>query len=342
MAYDNTKYAYAIGRIRVLETRLLSQAGIDRMLGAKDAKEAFKILHDLDYASHSTDIDDVKDFEQVLNIGLREVKELLDGMAPYPEVMAVLWLRYDIHNIKTLLRAKYQELSEEAIESNVIPLGSISHNLIQKYIFEGEYKDKIPQELQDIIDQATALCEEHDDMKLTDNFLDHQYFAHVQKIIKRSKNSFLKTFLALHIDAWNIHTALRIKHLELEAPEDIFQLEGSIPKTVFEQYLAQDDAKQADSFLLENISSTPYYEAVRKGLEHLSDEYSFSQLEIELENMLIKHMQEAKRITFGPEPLIAYFWAKKNNAHIIRSILIGKLNGIETPQIKQSLYNLYI
>ena len=45
---------------------------------------------------------------------------------------------------------------------------------------------------------------------------------------------------------------------------------------------------------------------------------------------------------YGPEPLIAYFLAKKNNALIVRMILVNKLNKIEPEEIKDRLRDLYV
>ncbi|GAG29441.1 unnamed protein product, partial [marine sediment metagenome] len=44
----------------------------------------------------------------------------------------------------------------------------------------------------------------------------------------------------------------------------------------------------------------------------------------------------------GPEALIAYFLAKKNNALIIRMILINKLNAVDPEEIRIRLRKLYV
>ena len=49
IAKEKTDYAYAVGRIRVLETRLLSRGMVERMLEATDVDELFRILSDTAY-----------------------------------------------------------------------------------------------------------------------------------------------------------------------------------------------------------------------------------------------------------------------------------------------------
>ncbi len=41
----NTQYAYGVGRIRVIEKRLIDKAKFDRMIEAKTTKEALKMLN---------------------------------------------------------------------------------------------------------------------------------------------------------------------------------------------------------------------------------------------------------------------------------------------------------
>ena len=71
MSYNKHSYAYAVARIRVLETHLLTKTELERMLGAADATEAYKVLNDLDYANHIGDIEHIENFQEVIEAGLR-------------------------------------------------------------------------------------------------------------------------------------------------------------------------------------------------------------------------------------------------------------------------------
>jgi V/A-type H+-transporting ATPase subunit C len=92
----------------------------------------------------------------------------------------------------------------------------------------------------------------------------------------------------------------------------------------------------------EIMAATKYNEIVQNGYKHYEKEENFMVLEKEIENYLIDSIKGAKLIAFGPEPLVAYFLAKKNNALIIRMIMINKLNNIEPEEIKNRLRKLYI
>ena len=62
-AKQNTKYAYAVGRIRALETRLLDGMAIGRLLEADDAQEVLKALSEGEYEGSLSNISGAADFE---------------------------------------------------------------------------------------------------------------------------------------------------------------------------------------------------------------------------------------------------------------------------------------
>ncbi len=54
------------------------------------------------------------------------------------------------------------------------------------------------------------------------------------------------------------------------------------------------------------------------------------------------HAKEAKRVNFGPEPIIAYIIAKETEIKIIRIIMVGKINKVATEVIRERLRELYV
>jgi len=340
MPYNNLNYAHAIGRIRVLETKLLQSTDVERMLGARNAEDAYKVLNDLDYANHIGDIDNIESFQKVLNSGLHEVKELLTKIAPYNEVLDLLWFQYDFHNIRTLIRAKVHPVDESELESNyLVNIGSYSHNLLQKFIFEGAYASKIDDELKSIINAGLKLYTETDDSYQLDLFLDQSYFKKILKMSKLVKNDFVETYLRMSIDIVNIKMLLRLINWDNSSLNynDIFLLGGFIPK----DKLVALKNKSLDE-VVEILKFSGYHDLLKKGVSAFKKENSFLLLEKLLDNKIMYHMKKAKKIAFGPEPLFAYFWAKMNNAQLIRTIMIGKMNDVDEIVIRDRLRELYV
>jgi len=51
-------------------------------------------------------------------------------------------------------------------------------------------------------------------------------------------------------------------------------------------------------------------------------------------------MDEANKISFGPEPVFAFFWRFENQLNIIRAILVGKLNSLPAEEISKHVLSL--
>ena len=51
-------------------------------------------------------------------------------------------------------------------------------------------------------------------------------------------------------------------------------------------------------------------------------------------------MKESQRISFGPEPVFAFFYQFENHLQILRTVFIGKLNKLEVNEIASSIPSL--
>ena len=79
---DSMQFAQVIPRLRVLETRLLDKAKIDRMIDGDSANEALKVLQESEYANVMTGVKRAEDYEIVLSKELKRVYELMNDISP--------------------------------------------------------------------------------------------------------------------------------------------------------------------------------------------------------------------------------------------------------------------
>ena len=98
-------YLYAAGVIRHLENKLLNPTDIKRMMDAPDLASAFKVFHDTDYFDNVLDVKPVE-FIKALDADLVQAKRKIQEMAPSEELVEFLFMRYDFHNLKLLLKEK--------------------------------------------------------------------------------------------------------------------------------------------------------------------------------------------------------------------------------------------
>ena len=64
------EFLFLCGRIRALESKLLTHAQIDRMIGANSPEDAFRVLTELQYAEEFVEATRPQDYFQIIKKGL--------------------------------------------------------------------------------------------------------------------------------------------------------------------------------------------------------------------------------------------------------------------------------
>ena len=70
---DIMQFTQVIPRLRVLETRLLDKAKLDRMIDSKSADEALRVLGETEYSNVMSGAKRAEDYEGVLSDELKRV-----------------------------------------------------------------------------------------------------------------------------------------------------------------------------------------------------------------------------------------------------------------------------
>jgi V/A-type H+-transporting ATPase subunit C len=340
---DNTSFAQSVAWIRVLETKLLNENELERMVLAKDAKDAYKILNETDYSSHIGDIEKVENFQEVINAGLNDAKDLITKIVPYKWVFNILWLRYDFHNMKVLLKAKNSDQKFEDVKDYCFTFGAIPLEALKKYIMDGEEPSfGLDEDLEKYIKESTKLAQadynKFDDPQMIDIVLDKRFCKAIDEIALKTGNDFLITLTKKYIDLKNIELFIRLKTQNRD--ESLLE-KGFINRGTLGKYRFVDAFRKDITDFAEALKHTNYGGIIREAVKGYEDERSFVNLDKFSYNHLNDYIQWAKRSALGPEPVFAYFWAKKNNALIIRSIMVSKLNQVKPEDIRKMIRNLY-
>ncbi len=92
----------------------------------------------------------------------------------------------------------------------------------------------------------------------------------------------------------------------------------------------------------EKLRATPYYEIWDRATDTLEEEETFVEFERSFEDFLMRILQKAKYIVFGPEPVFAYALAKQRELNLVRLLGIGKLNKIPSQILKKRISETYV
>lgn len=337
-------FAYSVALIRTLETLLLNNNEVERMVLAKSPQEAFKVLNEFDYADNKAGIESPSEFQKVLSEGLMDIKETLNKVSPDKRILNLLLHQYDFHNIKTMLKAKLSGKTFEEIKDLMNEMGAIEIDKLKAFIFDETnsqwgLNEKTEEYIKKKILNVQKLFEkENENPQVIDLYLDQKLMKIMSGIAQDSKNKFIIEYVKKLIDLSNIKLFFRMKiqQKEINMFEIAFLWHGNIGYSKF-----KDAYSHSLSEFSELMKATTYGKIVETGLRHFEEEQTLIYLEKEIENHLTDFIKRAKLIPFGPEPLIAYFLAKRNNALIIRMIMVNKLNDIAPEEIQKRLRALY-
>ena len=337
MAHD-TRYAYAVGKIRMLETRFLDKSRFDNLIDARDAEEAVRTLSDTDYGSFLSELKDVRDFETALNGELKNVLCLISNLSQDAELTDIFRLRHDFHNLKALLKIKY--LGSRPLNTGHPPLmdaGLIEPEKLRKIIEEDNYKE-LPRELRAATEKAIKIFEETHNARRIDTVIDREMYILFSQRIGNHDQPFLREYFRIHVDLTNIKTLLRGRESGIDRSffEEVFLEGGGLEKSLF----LKSYEESRDNFV-PLFSSTPYETVVSEGTRYRQENRSWSELERLSDNYLLSFLRQAKYIIFGLEPVIAYLLAKENEIKMLRMIMVGKLNGLPADLLRSRLRELY-
>ncbi|MBD3181225.1 V-type ATP synthase subunit C [Candidatus Poribacteria bacterium] len=336
---ENTGYAYAVGRIRAMETRLLNGTDITRLLEADSAAEVIKILSEGEYEKTMSGISDIMDFETALNQEREYVYNLIDELSLDPQLSQIFRIKWDFHNLKVLLKSNYQDgsVSQDAlVESGTIPI----EDLKQKIQPDEEAGNvNLPQYINDALDEAKESYEEDQNPQVIDIVIDRHMHSFMYKSAEDADNNFMTGYLKAIADLTNIKSFIRIKSLDetMRLLDAVLLPHGSLDKQF---YIKQFD-ETVDNFAA-SLSNTPYAQVVAEGLRSWPEDKSLAVYERLSDEYFMDFIRKAKYMVFGVEPIIGYLLAKEHEMKLIRIIVIGKLNDLPSDAIKERLRKTYV
>ena len=191
-------YGFAVGRIRSLETRLLDRGRLERMAEAADLAEALALLGETEYAGS---IAGGRRPGEIAAAEFARTRDLVLGLAPKaPELDFLLW-RWDLFNLKALLR---QDGGDQALND----LGRYTAQDMRAWLAGDSFR--LP-EFFTAARQAGEAAYQGRDAQMLDAAIDRVYYGR-GAALWRSRDTFMAAYWPARIDLINLRTLLRGKH----------------------------------------------------------------------------------------------------------------------------------
>lgn len=332
---DAMQFTQALSRIWVLETRLLDKAKIERLLDAKSAEDAFRILGETDYSNVMGNVKRAEDYEIVLSADLRRLYKFVYEICPVKEIVDLMSAKYEYHNLKVLIKGK---ILQKDFSNMLIGLGKEDLGELKRKIDTDNFRGlKAP--IQKAVEETLTQYELTKDPQIIDIIMDKHMFLALEKIKKDINYGFIDKIVNAMIDLTNVRTLLRIKKQEKgrEFASLVLVDGGSIGKGKLLALLTDTPEN-----IMAKLSFSNYKALIKEGMEAYIQTGSVTLLEKLSDNYIMSLMKDAKFVTFGPERILSYIYAKETEIKIVRIIMVGKLNNIAEEVIRERLRDVYV
>ena len=328
---DRMDYGQSVVTIRVLEKRLLTKNRLERMIESETCEEVLKLLSETEYSQNMTDIQNSRDYEKILKRETERVFSLVRNMSKNKEVVDILSLKYDYHNLKVLIKSKVFEKDNTNLLMNA---GTID---ITKFKTKSETQSlDLPEEILEAI--AEIKKEENLTPQKIDIIVEKYYFKNLVNLSKKIDVKVITDYVKGLIDFQNIITLFRVQKQKRDAKflDSVIFDGGTISKDKIVASLNDSSETILNKFKKEKLG--PY---LVKGVEVFNETKRLSEFEKISDNYLMELNKESKYIVFGPEPLFTYLVAKEREINAIRLIMVSKINNISSEKIRERLRDTY-
>ncbi|MDD3896266.1 MAG: V-type ATPase subunit [Candidatus Peribacteraceae bacterium] len=314
------KFAYAYGRTGVLQQLLLDQSDTDRLLGTHGREEVEKIFTELKFTSKiDQDLTRGESILQALGAWVRREVEQMSPVEQRP-VFHILWLSGDMALLSYLLK-DFHGLTSAVSEAPEPPMTAYAPAALRA-LARGEQDESLPSYLTAFVQEMRALpspTPQHIDACCT------QFAAQLKlRLAQASGSSLIRRYVRHGIDLTNIRTSLR--NYDESAVSDALLAGGEIP-------VHQLLGGRANVLSAINRSSLPY--ELAESIEKLGEDPIA--LERTCASVLAQDIADMWNIPMSIEPLFAFAAIALSNIFLMRTILIGKANGLPPQEIKKIL-----
>ncbi len=321
-AQESLRYGFAVGKVRILETRLLGRSMLERLVGASGFPEQKRILSETLYGRFLEPATSPAEVEAAIEAALDSAYVFLDEAGLPPAVGRFFRLRFDFGNLKSALKARALGVGLEGL---IAPHGTVPAEAFSAPL------EQLPKPLGTL---ATALARAGDDvgdaaLMGLDAAVDREMFKALIATADEVGSDFLRFIARLLIDLANLKTLVRAQAAGIspESVEGELLLDGG---SVRRRELGRICRMPRSGML-----ATLERRLALRGAPLSSDEDL--DLDVVVDNALVAAVRKGRRAEPGAEHVIAYVLAREAEAQVLRVALLGKMAGLDSAALHRRM-----
>lgn len=344
-------YGYVNARMRGMKSKLLSKKVLDDLIFRPDLDA---LIAELEKTGYKDEILEAKAqcsgvlcVEYALRANYVKTFQKILGFTEGGDAaryMKIFLSRWDVQNIKTILRGKNIHITNEEILDCLIPAGELDHATLVELIRQPDLRAVIDLLATWDIGYARPLTEKYPEFLENNDFaalecaLDRYYYAHVLDEVRRKSynDRLIRDLIATEIDVINIKILLKMTRDKVGVDDARgYFLDGGSEFDIKE--LVRLLSLHSLPGVLNDLKMTPF-----RFLCDVPEAFVTSEKISVFEKKLEKYLVTKGVGAFLGEPLsiassVGYFWAKHNEMTNIRIISRCKTADLSEEDLREEL-----
>ena len=311
-------HAYAIGRVRALSRTLISRQTLDRLISSENPQDVARVLTESGWG----EAQDQRGVEHLADSQVRQACDLIKRISPEPDVTDCFLLKYDILNLKTLLKARLLNQPDPPLSEN----GILDVERLRHAVNEGNYSQVSP-EIRAAMEEIERRVAVEADPLFIDVRLDKLLFEMIARRLAHAKScAEVKKYFSAMADRANILSALRVNRMgrDEKFARTLFVPMGNLKSGTLCR-IAREPAS-----LLPCVEKQPYAPYIRRALARIEKGEGLAAIETEMDDYLTGLLTPRRYDVASILPLIGYLVAREREASVVR--LISAAKAVSAPE----------
>ena len=317
-------YAYAVARIRSLETSLFSSVTIEQLMACDAYENCLSLLREKGWGDNTT-----LDAEHILARERDKIWEVMEELHVDMHVFDVLSYPALFHNLKAAIK---QACTKDEFDSIFYQDTHPGKDELLMVIQKKKYED-LPEFMREAAQEAYEAMVHSRDGQLCDVIVDVAALKAIYDAGKASGSDIICRYAESMVAVANIKTALRCA---ATGKSKSFMKRAMQPCDSLEIKRLATSADKGMEGICEYLLNTEYAEGVPVLRE------SPSAFECWCDNRMIHTISGQRYQPFTVGPLFAYVVARENEIKTVRILLSGKRNDLPEPAIRERVREMYV
>lgn len=317
---------YAVGRLSLKQREVMDASRLERLLSASSYEEAKRTLSEIGWTSAED-----ADYEQMALDRVAQASVLVRALSTDEKVTDCFLLKYDIANLKMLLKARCLGVQAAYLSSS----GTLPVELLRHAVADHGYK-ALPEPLCQAMEALEQALLVEEDPLLIDVTLDRAMFQLIFQKLEKTRCITAVRYFRARVDLLNAITTLRVHRMGRDAAflSQVLLPGGTLGEEAWKA--VWDDPEKLPKLV--SVYGDKVEDAARLAVR---DAARLPGLEKAMDNALLAMLTQYRHDLMRLETIVGYLLAVEREAGAVRLIMAGKQNGFDMDAIRERLRDLY-